>query len=440
MSRHLFKGFQKILSNSVINDIAVSTKFKNRNSGKISTMDFLWLNSFSDNLVASNTLEELTASLATDKCILVSSQAIDKRYNDSAVDFLKEIFLNILEKTNNSSINNNFKSIFSSILLMDSTEIKLPAKLANDYKGFNVFNPSVAKINLLMELLNYNIKNIEIRKGVENEHNFSKYVYPHLKENTLVLKDLGYFKHSDFIEISNRKAFFVSRLRNGARLYSLNPNPSFNKDGSIKNKSKYLVTSVSELVKSMEINEVKEFDFFIGNEKISYRIILVKLPEGQVKKRLKKVEKREKRNNKEAKLTKESIEVSAFITNIPDIEKEEIPKLYKLRWQIELMFKMLKSDFSIDLIKNVKKSRIECQIYGILIRLIILFYLTKEIKNGYSDEESIRRMVKKAQKFLKNLVNNIDNEEQFVRLIEILEKIIKKVNKKAPNHQSQKPL
>ncbi len=74
---------------------------------------------------------------------------------------------------------------------MDSTEIKLPNKLKNKYKGANKSNPAVLKINLLLELLDYSFKNTVLSTGTKNEQNFSKYVYDKLVTDSLVLKDLG---------------------------------------------------------------------------------------------------------------------------------------------------------------------------------------------------------------------------------------------------------
>ena len=58
-----------------------------------------------------------------------------------------------------------------------------------------------------MELLNYSVENIEFSDGRKNEQIFSKHIYDKLSNNSLVLKDLGYFKFDDFNIIES------SRLR-----------------------------------------------------------------------------------------------------------------------------------------------------------------------------------------------------------------------------------
>ncbi|MBN2837694.1 MAG: hypothetical protein JXM74_02975, partial [Fusobacteriaceae bacterium] len=109
----------------------------------------------------------------------------------------KEIFLNLSRNQLNLSSklfeNKGFKNIF----LMDSSEIKLPVNHKDKYKGSNKSNPSVLKVNLLIELLGYSLENLVVSEGRMNEHNFSKYVYDKLSVDSLVMKDLGYYKYDD---------------------------------------------------------------------------------------------------------------------------------------------------------------------------------------------------------------------------------------------------
>jgi hypothetical protein len=214
---------------------------------------------------------------------------------------------------------------------MDSSEIKLPVNHKDKYKGSNKSNPSVLKVNLLIELLGYSLENLVISEGRMNEHNFSKYVYDKLSVDSLVMKDLGYYKYDDFINIENKGAYFISRIRAGARLYKHNPNPTLKKDGTILKKSEYIETKASILGEELEIGEVREYEFLLSKDKRSYRIIVKRLDEESKNRKLKLVEKREKRGKFESKNAKNSIEISAYITNYEGLKKEDIIELYRLR-------------------------------------------------------------------------------------------------------------
>lgn len=76
-----------------------------------------------------------------------------------------------------------------------------------------------------------------------------------------------------------------------------------------------------------------------------------------------------------------------FITNVPveQISPKMIIAIYKIRWQIELIFKNLKSNFEIDYLVGTNKYRIESLIYGRLITISTLFIIQNYA--GYIAEE-----------------------------------------------------
>lgn len=433
-NRQLRKSIMSSFKEDHIEEIATASGFKIRNSGKLKPKDFLWLSCFSGHNMCHSSLEELCASLHLNKEIDISSQALDQRFKASASEFLKRIFLSLCKNRNKT----RFKAFknwgFSKIFLMDSTEIKLSDKLKDKYKGTNSNNPAVLKINLLMELLSYSIENTTLTSGNTNENNFSKYVYDKLTLDSLVLKDLGYFKFDDFNEIESRNSFFISRLRAGTRLFTINPKPKLSKSGKILKKTKYLVTDAGELGKELSVGETKEYELLVGShdDKRPFRIILTKLDKDISEKRLLDIEERERRAGHCAKHARDSSEISGYITNLQAFEPLEITEIYRLRWQIELLFKIFKSDFNLDKVKNVKVERIEAHIYATLIRIFLLLEVTKGITDGYSKKLSIRRIIKSSIEVLNNFLLNLRNEEAFERLFLKLEKIISSKIKKSP--------
>lgn len=62
-----------------------------------------------------------------------------------------------------------------------------------------------------------------------------------------------------------------------------------------------------------------------------------------------------------------------FITNTGGgtLKAADIIQLYRLRWQIELVFKSWKSLLGIHKVKAVKKERMECQLIGRFIWILL---------------------------------------------------------------------
>ena len=70
--------------------------------------------------------------------------------------------------------------------------------------------------------------------------------------------------------------------------------------------------------------------------------------------------------------------LSVFITNIPAIEitAQQAYDLYKIRWQIELMFKIWKSVLKINVVRKMKAKRFKCYLYSKLLWVLLCWEIT----------------------------------------------------------------
>ncbi|WP_295654655.1 IS4 family transposase [uncultured Mucilaginibacter sp.] len=73
-----------------------------------------------------------------------------------------------------------------------------------------------------------------------------------------------------------------------------------------------------------------------------------------------------------------------FLTNIFDMTVEEIGQLYKLRWQIELLFKQLKQNFPLKYFLGDNENAIKIQIWCTLIANLLFTVIKKGIKEKIS--------------------------------------------------------
>jgi len=60
-----------------------------------------------------------------------------------------------------------------------------------------------------------------------------------------------------------------------------------------------------------------------------------------------------------------------------------VPHVYSLRWQIELVFKAIKSHLGFELIAGKREARICCQLYGRLIILVLSLFLTGQFRQHF---------------------------------------------------------
>ena len=381
-----------------IDGIAKSTSFIMRESSRLRGLMFLQLNMFS-------LLSQEEKSL-TDQCdyledtfgLSISKQSLDERYNTYAVAFMKASYEAMLKEVLQPYITpleqkaNEKELPFKGIELADSTVFDIGAQLQVFYKGGGQ-STSAIKIQQRYDLLRGETLGFKITSGNESDVNYTQDLNKSLIADWLYIKDLGYYKASHFVEISKSGAYFLSRYKGGTNLYI--------KDENNQYKKVHMIDLVPKYGEKKEIPVI-----YVGQNKLKVRMIIDSVPEEYIEQRKAKVIKKNK-NNYRIKLHPDALllcSFNVFITNAGEsiLPFDKIRLLYALRWQIELIFKIWKSIFSID--KDVKKMnifRFECYLYGRLMAIL----LSEKIQNLYRDylweEEQLEISEYKCAKIIK---------------------------------------
>lgn len=295
--------------------------------------------------------------------ITISKQAYDERFDETAVSFVKSIFETQLLKQVEDIVHPTFLKKFTRVRIKDGTRFELPERLKDYFKGFGGKNKTGAGacIQLEIDLKTGKLLEVELTHANKPDNKDVSLKAENIEEGELVIRDLGYFMLDAVEKIIKNKAYIISRLNTKTKAYEVNGQEiSFEKVYRTMRQSK-----ISHLEKQV----------LIGQEhRIPVRLILAIVPEEEYQKRLRKIE---IYNRKKGHQTSEDYKARArfnlFITNIEaeDVPSEEVYTLYKLRWQIELIFKIWKSICGIDKIQPMKYHRFACILYAKLILIQI---------------------------------------------------------------------
>lgn len=391
--KKIIENLKGIFLSEVIEKIARKTKFVQRKS-KLTAEKFISLCVFNGEDLCTETLSNLSARLGASEGILISSQALNDRFNEFSVEFMKEVFTEIL-KIQNKILRQQesiIKTHFKRIKIVDSTSLILPEIFKEKYKGSGgSSSDSSVKIQLEYDLLTGEFFNCDILDGIRNDADYLPNIQQDIREKDLYLKDLGYFKIDDLATIDKQNAFYISKLKSTIGIYSKNPNPEFKRNGEVKKSTEYTRVDIEKLVEPLAEGETIElFNIYIGKDKkLKSRLIISKLTEENKRKKVNKHKKNIKKGKtKNTSKTEFWNSVNVYITNIPSelLTKELIHNIYSLRWSIELMFKVWKSLFRINDIKKVKIERFQCFLYGRLISLLLSSSLVFSAKKIVYDE------------------------------------------------------
>jgi hypothetical protein len=296
----------------------------------------------------------------------VSREALHKRFTPEAVSFLKAILSQLVTSHldfGNKSIPSGF---FNKVCIKDSTKFRMPDRFFSDYPGFKVYHRQVSMMNIQYEydILSGNWTYLELTKATRNDQLDSRETLDNIQSGDLYIRDLGYttFKYLESIEDKN--AFFLNRLPT-IGISIVTPN-GFEKINWGK---------LHKRMQKSKANEM-ELEVFVGNqEKIKARMVLFPVDKKVSEKRIRRAAGYADRKNgyQLSKDYKIKSQYSIFITNVPKevLSIAQIQSTYRLRWQIEIIFKAWKSHLSIHKVKYIKKERLECQLLARFIWIIL---------------------------------------------------------------------
>ena len=289
--------------------------------------------------VASASLNQLFSALEAATDLLISPQGLNERFNPAAVQLLHDILTELLQKkiATQPAISGIHTEHFRRIRILDSTVFQLPDTFADKYGGAGgSAHTAGVKIQFECDLLSGDVLHLYIGEGKENDQVYGSQCIDSLEEGDVRIGDLGYFSLEDFRAISEKEAYFLSRLKLNTRVYYKNPYPETIRNGTIKKYSEYIQIDLEQLLDTLQPGETKELpDVYVGMyEKLPVRVIVYRLTEQQLRKREKDMVKKEKKKGITYKeRSKRLSTINLYCTNIPSeyVGASRIHDFYSLR-------------------------------------------------------------------------------------------------------------
>jgi hypothetical protein len=400
--KKLAERMSQFFTSERIEGIARKTRFIERSSTRLTGLMFLEMNSFSLSTGEGKSLFEQCEYLEDTFGLKIKKQSLDERYNTYAVSFMKQCYESLLLEVLQPYVlpleqeHQEKSCCFNGIELVDATTFDLSSALQVFYKGGGNVESSI-KIHHRYELISGETLGLKIVSGNENDTSYLPDLNTELIAGRLYIKDLGYYKFEHLLLIEEQKGYFLSRYRGATNCYT--------KDEYGKYEEVFMKDLVPKYGQDKEITVI-----YIGKQKLKVRMIIESVPEEHVEKRKKRVIRKNKTNNQKSFHEDAMLlcHYNVYVTNADEsiLAVTKIRLLYALRWQIELIFKIWKSVFEIDKVKQMNIFRFECCLYGRLMAIL----LSEKIQNLYRDylweEEELEISEFKCAKIVKkNLIN-----------------------------------
>jgi IS4 transposase len=240
---------------------------------------------------------------------------------------------------------------FQDVVIQDSTIVRLHKALAKIWPATRSKKVAAGvKVATMISAVANGIRTVAIygeRIGEVKTVRIGKWV-----KDRVILLDLGFFKYQLFARIVDNGGFFVSRLKNDA-------NPLI--ESSLKvHRGRAIDLSEKRWseVKDRLMREVLDAEVSIAFRRRKYKgkatgdILNLRLV---------------------AIFNTDEKRYHVYITNIPPevLSAEDVAALYSVRWEIELVFKELKSRYALDLVKTTNEHIAEGLIWTAILTMIV---------------------------------------------------------------------
>lgn len=309
-------------------------------------------------------LEELCQSAAV-VGVEISPQGLDQRFTAQAAECLYQV----LQASVNQVIAAEPVAVpvlerFTGVYLEDSSTVILPNDLAAVWSGCGNGTgqgQAAVKLNVGLDSLTGGLVGPGLSAGRSHDRQ-AAVVREQLPSGSLYMADLSYWHLTDLAAMDQAGVIWLSRLKPQTAIFT----PSGQR------------WSLESLLQAQTGDEVELMVELGVQHRLAARLVARRVPAAvaqQRRRRIRAEAKRKGRTPSQAQLAR--AEWLVFVTNGPPhlLSLAEIFVLARVRWQIELLFKLWKSHNMIDTSRSAKPWRRLCELYAKLIGVVIQHWI-----------------------------------------------------------------
>lgn len=298
----------------------------------------------------------------------ISAQGLDKRFTETACEFVKSVLERALSKVFCADKNLEIEILnrFTAVYVNDCSIVGLPDELKEIWQGTGG-GGGASRASLKLDA-SFELKTGRLQLGLlhgKHSDNKSPAAESPCQKGELRLQDLGYFNLARMKKQSTAGGYWLSRLQPRTCVYDLDGNP----------------IDLPHLLKLRKKQECIRFemDVTVGSaEHVEARLLFWRLPEeAAAQRRAKLIENARKHGRMPKQDTLALCDWNICMTNVEKdrLTLEESFLLYSVRWQIELLFKLWKHHSGLGHSRSEKPYRILCEIYLKLLVVLVQHWI-----------------------------------------------------------------
>jgi hypothetical protein len=360
------------------------------------------------------TIDQLSQTAAR-AGVEVSPQAIDQRFTFATADLLQSVLTSAVQQAiSGDAVALPLLQRFTSVRVHDGTTISLPDALAERWAGCGGRSPvgtsAALKCGVQLDLLTGALTALDLVSGRTHD---SSLPCQHAAQppRSLRLADLGFYDLQRLAELDRSQVYFLSKLRPNARIHA----PDL---------------AALDLATFVTQHAATGYDGWVQigkDQPLRARLLVQPVPQEVA-------DQRRRRIRKEAREKGQTASAAALllagwtilITNAPVtlLTLEEALVLARVRWQIELLFKLWKSQGQLDSWRSERPERILCEVYAKLLAMVLQQWMLIVSCWGYADR-SLSKAAQVIRDHASELATAQARPERLTEVITTIQRVLK---------------
>ncbi len=282
---------------------------------------------------------DLASALDHSSKKLPSKQAVGERMNGPCLELITHLLQRAIEKRVTSEASQDHRNLFSAfdrVLVQDSTIIKLPSWLFEEFSGVSNAHSKVcnARIQATYDLKHMCFVAFSIDPYCKNDSSSAPEL--ELRKNDLVLRDRGYLSMAEIRRHIEVGADFINRHKTG---------------------TVYLDVETGEpldLLKTLRKKGRIDREVILA-DKPGTRVRLVAAPvDRAIGDERRRKAKKDTKGHDPSRAVLDLMDWTIYTTSLPErVDFKQLLAIYGLRWRIEVIFKAWKSHMNFQVIHRV---------------------------------------------------------------------------------------
>lgn len=375
--------------------------------GKISPFEFLF-----STLGQASALDLTLTAQASSLSQPVSRQAIDQRYNPAAVEFFKAAFQQSLATTlawqSDSHLLRLLQQRFQTVRLFDSTHCPCSDALAQIFPGCGGGGGQAG----LKVLLSYDygasqLHPLAVLPAKRSDQGLTATAAAQVGPRELGIFDKGFYQAQALSQLSQRGGYFLIPWHQGVSVWQ----------PQTQGQGEQLIEVAAQLKASTQASVAWDA-VQLGQTPCSrlgpVRLLAYRLSEERANRR--RAVLREKCRTHGRVPTAAALELAGWLILVTNAPAERLPTsaagfLYRVRWQIELIFKQWKSVLRLHVLPSTNGCRVQCEVWSRLLFALLVFVWHRHANATalqlYEREISFLKLAKQLQHHGQTLVRTL---------------------------------